>query len=72
MDNKLLQLAFKKPSSPYTADSWEDDAFLDPKPERAEKVSAERFETLRALKIKPDQLRNPKTRREYQEFLKQK
>lgn len=70
--SKLLERAFKKPSTPYTANSWENDAFLDPNPERAKKVSAESLATLANAGVKPEQLINPTLRKKYMEFLAKK
>lgn len=54
----------------YTADSWENDPFLTPNPEREKKVDAGRFETLRMLGTRTSQVPDPETRKAYIQYLK--
>ncbi|MFL9867128.1 hypothetical protein PQR67_23385 [Paraburkholderia fungorum] len=55
----------------YTLDSWENDPYLNPSPERAARVAAELFSNLRRIGTTPDQIPNPETRARYEAFLKQ-
>lgn len=56
----------------YSADDWENDAFLNPNPQRAEKVAKESFGMLRSLRILPKEIRNPEIREKYQQYLSSK
>lgn len=56
----------------YKADDWENDPFLSPNPQRAKKVAAESFSVMRALGIPANEVLDPATRQQYQQFLAKK
>ena len=55
----------------YTADSWENDPYLNPSPERAQAAQTAMLESMRARGVAPEALADPETRAKYVEFLKQ-
>jgi len=52
----------------YTADDWENDPFLEPNPERQERIRKESFETMLNLGITPDQIKDPEVQKAYAAF----
>lgn len=54
----------------YTADSWENDPFLDPSPERDARVAQALFPMWQSLGLKTSQIKDPDQKAAYTAFLK--